>query len=273
MLEWRAEEKVTSSLAFDQAVSYYDQTRVDPAWVMGAIADSITREAQVAPASHILEIGIGTGRIALPLLERGLPVIGIDLSLAMIAELQKKIANKSARVAFAQADANDLPFPHATFDCAYAVHVYHLVANWQRALRDALRVVKPRGTLLISYHFRRPDSPNRRLRQKLNELVEPFGIDTRRPGAQTSEELKAELEKIAGDLKIVHVATWQESGTLAELLDQLGARIFSETWAIPADVMAQVMPPLRVWAQQELGDLSRVVEGDSQFNWLVARKM
>ena len=259
---------MTSSLAFDQAVSYYDQTRVDPAWVMDAIADSITREAQLAPTSHILEIGIGTGRIALPLLERGLPVIGIDLSLAMMGQLQKKIAGKSARVAFAQADANDLPFSDATFDCAYAVHVYHLVANWPRALRDALRdalrVVKPGGTLLISYHYRRPDSPNRRLRQKLNELVELFGIDTRRPGAQTSEELKAELETIAGDLKIVHVATWQESGTLAEVLDQLGAHIFSETWAIPADVMAQVMPPLRLWAQQELGDLSRVVEEDSQ---------
>jgi ubiquinone/menaquinone biosynthesis C-methylase UbiE len=263
---------MTSSLAFDQAVSYYDQTRVDPAWVMDAIAEAITREAHLTRTSSILEIGIGTGRIALPLLERGLPVIGIDLSLAMMGEVQKKIADKSARVAFAQADANDLPFADATFDCAYAVHVYHLVANWPRALRDALRVVKPGGTLLISYHYRRPDSPNRRLREKLADLVEPFGIDTWRPGAQTSEELKAELEKMAGDVKIVHVATWQESGTLAEILDQLGARIFSETWAIPTDVMAQVMPLLRVWAQQELGDLSRVVEEDSQFNWLVARK-
>jgi hypothetical protein len=33
-----------------------------------------------------------------------------------------------------------------------------------------------------------------------------------------------------------------------------------------------VMPSLRLWAQQEIGDLSRVIEEDSQFNWLVARK-
>ncbi len=263
---------MTASLAFDQAVSYYDQTRTDPVWVMDAVAESTMREAHITSASNVLEIGIGTGRMALPLLKLGLPVFGIDLSLAMMRELQKKMAGETARIAFCQADANALPFADSTFDGAYAVHVYHLVANWQYALRQALRVVKPRGSLLISYHHRRPDSPNRRLRQKLSELIEPFGIDTRRPGAQTSEELKSELEKIVADLKIVQVATWSESGTLAEVLDQLEARIFSETWAIPPDIMARVMPHLRAWAQQELGDLSTELQEKSEFNWLVARK-
>jgi ubiquinone/menaquinone biosynthesis C-methylase UbiE len=263
---------MTASLVFDQAVSYYDQTRTDPAWVMDAIAESIMREARLTGASNALEIGIGTGRIALPLLTHRLPVFGIDLSLAMMGELQKKIAGRSARVAFCQADANDLPFADATFDGAYAVHVYHLVANWQHELRQALRVVRPRGALLISYHQRRPDSPNHRLRQELTKLVEPFGIETRRPGAQSSEDLKTELQMLVDDLRIVHVATWAENSTLAGVLDQLEARIFSETWAIPPDVMAQVMPPLRAWAKQELGDLSRRVEEESQFSWMVARK-
>lgn len=261
---------MTASLAFDQAVSYYDQTRTDPAWVMDAVAESIMREAHLTRASNVLEIGIGTGRMALPLTKHGLPLFGIDLSLAMMRELQKKVMGRAVRVAFCQADANALPFADATFDAAYAVHVYHLVANWQYALRQALRVVKPQGTLLISYHHRRPDSPNRRLRQKLSELIKPFGIDTRRPGVQTSEELKSELEIILADSKIVQVATWSESYTLAEVLDHLAARIFSETWAIPPDVMAKVMPPLRAWAQQELGDLSIELQEESAFNWLVA---
>ena len=263
---------MTASLVFDQAVSYYDQTRTDPAWVMDAVAESIMREAYLTNASSVLEIGIGTGRIALPLLKHGLPVFGVDLSLAMMGELQKKISGRSARVAFCQADANALPFAEAAFDAAYAVHVYHLVANWQYALGQALRVLKPHGALLISYHQRRPDSPNRRLRQELVKRVAPFGIETRRPGAQSSEELKTELEKLVDDLRIVHVATWAETSTLAEVLDQLEARIFSETWAIPPGIMAQVMPPLRSWARQELGELSRVVKEESQFDWLVARR-
>ena len=260
------------SLTFDHAVSFYDKTRALPGWVSQAATDSIVNVARPNSASQVLEIGIGTGRIALPLLRRGFPIIGIDLAMPMMEELQTKIGGNDSRVMLAQADANEVPFADATFDCVYAVHVYHLVANWQHALRDALRVVKPRGTLLISYHYRRPHSPNRRLRDKLSELIEPYGIDARRPGVQTSEELKTELESVVDDLKIVHVATWQESSPVAQVLNQLGARIFSETWAIPLDVMAQMMPPLRAWTQQELGDLSRVVEEDSQFNWLVARK-
>lgn len=263
---------MASSLTFDQAVPYYDQTRVDPPWVMDAIADSILREGQLSHASRVLEIGVGTGRIALPVVARGVPVVGIDLSRAMMGELQKKIAGQNVRVALAQADANHLPFADGLFDCIYAVHVYHLVANWQDALRQALRVLTRGGTLLISYHVRRNDSPNRRLRDKLAELIQPFGIDTRRPGAQTSEELKAELDTLAGGSRIVHVATWQETSTVAQTLDDLAARIFSETWAIPPDVMAKVMPSLRAWAQQEFGDLARVIADDSRFNWLVARK-
>ena len=140
------------SLTFDQAVSYYDQPRADPEWVSAAITDSLIRIGRITPASRVLEIGIGTGRIALPLLKRGIGVVGIDLSMAMMGELQKKTESANDHLALAQADANALPFPAASFDGAYAVHVYHVVANWRDALRDAWRVVKPGGYFLTSHH-------------------------------------------------------------------------------------------------------------------------
>ncbi len=146
----RVEEAMPKSLAFDQAVSFYDKTRSNPDWVMSAIVDSMLRLAQFTLASRVLEIGIGTGRIAVPLAQRGFPVVGVDLSLPMMIELQKKIAEYPARVVMAQADANDLPFADGQFDCVYAVHVYHLVANWRHALHEAQRVVKPSGFFLIS---------------------------------------------------------------------------------------------------------------------------
>ena len=46
--------------------------------------------ATLAGAGRALELGIGTGRIALPLAGRGVPVHGIDLSRAMVARLQAK---------------------------------------------------------------------------------------------------------------------------------------------------------------------------------------
>jgi len=46
--------------------------------------------ADLAEDGAALELGIGTGRIALPLSQRGVPVHGIDLSPAMVAQLQMK---------------------------------------------------------------------------------------------------------------------------------------------------------------------------------------
>ncbi|HZD87816.1 MAG TPA: class I SAM-dependent methyltransferase [Gaiellaceae bacterium] len=73
-------------------------------WFAGEVAaryDEDTAGMEVAPvvdfllplaAGGALELAVGTGRIALPLAERGVPVAGIDLSPDMVAELRKKSA-------------------------------------------------------------------------------------------------------------------------------------------------------------------------------------
>ena len=58
----------------------------DPA-VVGPVVDFL---AELAGGGAALELGIGTGRIALPLAERGVRVHGIDLSEAMVARLRAK---------------------------------------------------------------------------------------------------------------------------------------------------------------------------------------
>src|SRR5690606_3795631 len=55
--------------------------------VVDPVADFLAR---LAGDGRALELGIGTGRIALPLAQRGVPVHGIDLSQAMIARLRAK---------------------------------------------------------------------------------------------------------------------------------------------------------------------------------------
>ena len=65
------------------------------AWVGGRISDAATQAtvdglADLADGGRVLELAIGTGRIALPLAERGVEVHGIDASEAMVAELRQK---------------------------------------------------------------------------------------------------------------------------------------------------------------------------------------
>ncbi len=269
MLEWRA---MGVSLTFDQAASFYDKTRALPDWVSQAVTDSIIDLAQLNPASQVLEIGIGTGCIALPLLYRGLPIIGIDLSRPMMEELQTKIGDRDLHAMLAQADANELPFADATFDCVLAVHVYHLVANWRNALAQAWRVIKPGGCFLVTLHRRNPQAPNRKLRRRLLELAQEKGIDPRRPGSQSYEELRVEIET-RGTTQVVEVARWHvRTVTVAQILDEIKARLFSDTWTIPEDAMALLMPALREWAQTEFGNLGFMARENEEFSWIVAHK-
>jgi len=84
---------------FDERVAErYDEStadRFDPA-VVGTTVDFL---AGLAGQGAALELGIGTGRIALPLAERGVPVHGIDLSEAMVAKLRAKPGGDRIEVA------------------------------------------------------------------------------------------------------------------------------------------------------------------------------
>src|SRR5437763_5009447 len=75
---------------FGEAVaSGYDSSygeEFDPA----VIAATVDLLAELAGTGRALELGIGTGRIALPLAQRGVRVHGIDLSRAMVERLRAK---------------------------------------------------------------------------------------------------------------------------------------------------------------------------------------
>ena len=73
---------------FDEqaAAKYDDSDMFDPA-VVDPVVDLL---ADLAGDGRALELGIGTGRIALPLAQRGVPVHGIELSRAMVARLRAK---------------------------------------------------------------------------------------------------------------------------------------------------------------------------------------
>ncbi len=75
----------------------YDETSnamFDPAVVEPAV-DFL---AELAEGGRALELGVGTGRIALPLAARGVPVHGIDLSRAMVRRLRAKPGGEGIEV-------------------------------------------------------------------------------------------------------------------------------------------------------------------------------
>jgi 16S rRNA A1518/A1519 N6-dimethyltransferase RsmA/KsgA/DIM1 with predicted DNA glycosylase/AP lyase activity len=74
------------NISFDRAAGFYDQTRTlsEPMATIGV--QTILDLA--GPHGSILEVGIGTGRLGVPLLQRGANLIGCDLSIKMMNKLR-----------------------------------------------------------------------------------------------------------------------------------------------------------------------------------------
>ncbi|MBN2305526.1 MAG: class I SAM-dependent methyltransferase, partial [Anaerolineae bacterium] len=95
------------SVAFDRAADYYDETRGFPPDQQPPIAALIARAANLTRASRVIEVGIGTGRIALPLAEHVRAITGIDLARPMLNRLRAKRTAEPVHIA--QGDITRLP--------------------------------------------------------------------------------------------------------------------------------------------------------------------
>jgi ubiquinone/menaquinone biosynthesis C-methylase UbiE len=136
------------SISFDRAAGYYDETRGLPEKISAQIAASA---ASLLPAGAcVLEIGIGTGRISIPLLRRGLHVCGVDLSMLMMKRLVEKLTDQADLPDLIQANAVHLPLPPASFDAVFAVHVFHLINGWQQAATELDAYLRTLGAKISS---------------------------------------------------------------------------------------------------------------------------
>jgi ubiquinone/menaquinone biosynthesis C-methylase UbiE len=262
-----------SAVSFDREASRYDATRGYPPEVAEAIGRALYELAGGQPGLRLLEIGVGTGRIAIPLARAGADVTGIDVSPRMLAELRAKWAALRAEEGTAAGGALEveegnitaLPAATSTFDAVVAVHILHLVAEWRRALDEALRVLRPTGALLLGQD-RRPDAIGTEIQRRWEANVRELGYDPRRPGAQFDvvvDDLRA--RGLTVDISVP--VTWTERRTPRSHLAQLAARSSSSTWAVPDEIFVESIARLEAWAEERFGaGLDDEVEERAEFH-------
>ena len=103
-----------------------------------------------ARGPKIIDIGVGTGRAALPLVADGYDVMGVDSSQAMLDET-RRLANGSP-IRLQVGDVASLPCDDASFDCAVSLNVLVHFPNWREALLEWKRVVRPGGRIIFDIH-------------------------------------------------------------------------------------------------------------------------
>ena len=104
----------------------------------------------VRPAGEALEIGTGSGAMAAQLMATfpDVRIVATDYDADMVEVAQKTLATFGDRAAVERADATKLPFEDERFDIVLSFTMLHHVGLWEKAVSEAVRVLRPGGLLV-----------------------------------------------------------------------------------------------------------------------------
>jgi ubiquinone/menaquinone biosynthesis C-methylase UbiE len=251
---------MAESVSFDRAASFYNETRGFPNEdIAGRAGQFIATVGQLDKNSHVLEIGIGTGRISIPLAAYVRSVFGVDISEQMLRVLLETRSESS--VFPAQSDATMLPFSDNTFDAVVATHVFHLIPNWEQALREVQRVLKPDRPLLHCFNWNNEISALRN--RAFTKISEPENVGVK------SQDLPGFLPATGWTRTEKVKYEYQYKQAPDSLVEQVQKRIWSSTWRMSDEDIQQAVERMNVILQEEFEDPSQPIDVTGSFNVVV----
>jgi ubiquinone/menaquinone biosynthesis C-methylase UbiE len=174
------------------------------AWALGdyaVIAERITAAAEVLvertgvePGMDVLDVATGTGNAALPAVQRGARVTGLDLVPELLDVARERAADLGFEVDWVEGDAQDLPFEGARFDRVLSAFGHMFAPRHERAAGELVRVCRPGG--VIGFCCWTPEGVGGRLFAAIGSYLPPAPPYASSPSLWGSE---AHVRKLLGD--------------------------------------------------------------------------
>jgi len=226
----------SNAFNFDRAAEYYDATRGFPPEIIDKIGEFIAQTAQLNGSEQTLDVGIGTGRVALPLAPHVDHIIGIDISRSMMQRLLRK--RNDHPVTPVQADAHLMPFASQTFDLALATHIFHLVSDPAGVMDEISRVLKPGGRLIHTFNRYTSGGPMQTIVDAWNSTNPPSRL---RAGSPRIDDL---LTRAGWSIVSQDVLEYDTVTTPQDFLDRIEKRQWSRTWLYSEEEIEARLQPV-----------------------------
>jgi ubiquinone/menaquinone biosynthesis C-methylase UbiE len=113
-------------------------------------AEQLCETADIQADWNVLDVATGSGNAAIAAARRGCKVVGVDYVPALLERGRIRAAAEHLDVRFIEGDAEDLPFPNASFDAVLSIYGVMFAPNHERAASELVRVCRPGGRVALA---------------------------------------------------------------------------------------------------------------------------
>jgi SAM-dependent methyltransferase len=113
-------------------------------------AEHLCETADIQAGWRVLDVATGSGNAAIAAARRGCEVVGIDFVPALLERGRIRAAAEHLVVEFLEGDAEELPFPDASFDAVISVYGVMFAPDHHRAAAELARVCRPGGRIALA---------------------------------------------------------------------------------------------------------------------------
>jgi ubiquinone/menaquinone biosynthesis C-methylase UbiE len=258
-------------ISFDRIAGIYDETRGHPPEVSSHIAEVV--RAKLPQNAFILEVGVGTGRIVRPLLKSETKVFGIDISSRMMARFREMVVPIDSQPYLSQADALNLPLRTHAFQAVLSIHIFHLIKDWQQALDEMIRVLRPDGYLCIGYDWRDPNSPHSQINEQWRQIVSRYVENAHHPGLRNSRYLLQTLNNRGMNMEEIEAASWEYIFIPARYIQQIADGTYSYSWKLDPNLIPVCINELKTWTIEQFGLLDTEFSLPKKFIWQIYHRL